>query len=73
MSAVSAAPAYALDTGETVRLPHLPGAPPFDAPVPRIGQHTRDLLALAGLAPEDIERIVRDGVALDGSGRSSQA
>ncbi len=72
VSAVSAAPPYALDTGETVRLPHLPGAPPFNAPVPRIGQHTRGLLALAGLAPDDIERLVRAGIALDGTGRSSQ-
>ncbi|MFM9847708.1 MAG: CaiB/BaiF CoA transferase family protein [Hyphomicrobiaceae bacterium] len=71
VSAVSAAPPYQLDTGETVQLPHLPGAPPFDAAVPRVGQHTRGILALAGLAPNDIERLVRDGVALEAPGRSS--
>jgi len=72
VTAASAAPDYALDTGETVRLPHLPGAPPFDAPVPRVGQHTRDILALAGLVPDDIERMVRDGIALEARCRSSQ-
>lgn len=72
VSAVAAAPPYVLDTGETVRLPHLPGAPPFDAPVPRIGEHTRDVLALAGFAPDEIESLVRDDVALDGRARSSQ-
>jgi CoA:oxalate CoA-transferase len=72
VSAVAAAPAYALDTGETVPLPHLPGAPPFDAPVPRIGQHTRDVLALAGLVPEDIDRLVRNGIASETPARRSQ-
>jgi CoA:oxalate CoA-transferase len=71
VSAVSAAPPYVLDTGETVRLPHLPGAPPFNAPVPRVGQHTREILALAGLAPEDIDRMVHDGIALEARGRRS--
>jgi crotonobetainyl-CoA:carnitine CoA-transferase CaiB-like acyl-CoA transferase len=73
INAIDAAPCYALDTGETVRLPHLPGTPPFNAPVPRVGQHTRDVLALAGLGPADIDKLVRDGVALDGrTGGSSQ-
>jgi CoA:oxalate CoA-transferase len=72
VTAVSAAPDYALDTGETVRLPHLPGAPAFDAPVPRVGQHTREILALAGLAPGDIDRLVRDGIALEARGRSDR-
>ncbi len=69
INAVAAAPPYALDTGETVRLPHLPGATPFNAPVPRIGQHTRDILALAGLGSDAIDKLVRDGVALDGPSR----
>lgn len=68
INAIDAAPPYALDTGETVRLPHLPGTPPFNAPVPRVGQHTRDVLTLAGFAPGDIDRLVRDGVAHDGRG-----
>jgi crotonobetainyl-CoA:carnitine CoA-transferase CaiB-like acyl-CoA transferase len=66
IDAIGSAPAYTLDTGETVRLPHLPGTPAFDAPVPRIGQHTRDILKLAGLAPGDIDGLVREGVAHEG-------
>ena len=67
VNASGAAPAYALGTGEAVRLPHLPGAPPFDAPVPGIGQHTRDILELAGLAPGDIDTSrARTAVARDG-------
>ncbi len=73
INAIDSAPPYALDTGETVRLPHLPGTPPFDAPVPGIGQHTRDILKLAGLAPGDIDRLVHEGVAHEGrSGDTSQ-
>ena len=66
INAIDAAPPYALDTGETVRLPHLPGTPAFNAPVPRVGQHTRDVLALAGLGAKDIDKLMRDGVAHDG-------
>jgi crotonobetainyl-CoA:carnitine CoA-transferase CaiB-like acyl-CoA transferase len=66
VNAIGAAPAHTLGSGETVRLPHLPGAPPFDAPVPGIGQHTWDILKLAGLAPGDIDSLVREGVARDG-------
>lgn len=73
INAIDAAPTYALDTGETVRLPHLPGTPPFNAPVPRVGQHTRDVLALAGLGPDDIDKLVRDGVAHDGRSGSSSS
>jgi crotonobetainyl-CoA:carnitine CoA-transferase CaiB-like acyl-CoA transferase len=63
VEAVAAAPAYALANGETVRLPHLPGAPPFTGAVPRIGQHTMELLAEAGLAPADIDQLITRGIA----------
>jgi crotonobetainyl-CoA:carnitine CoA-transferase CaiB-like acyl-CoA transferase len=73
VQAISAAPAYTLDSGETVRLPHLPGTPPSNAPVPRIGQHTRDLLAQAGLSRGEIDSLVHNGIAIDGNARSAGA
>jgi alpha-methylacyl-CoA racemase len=38
---------------------------PADLPpkAPRTGEHTRELLARAGVAPEAIEQLIRDGVA----------
>lgn len=63
VKAVSAAPAYPLGNGETVRIPHLPGAEPFTAPVPRVGEHTLALLAEAGLSPADIDRMISRGIA----------
>ncbi|MGH8430359.1 MAG: CaiB/BaiF CoA transferase family protein, partial [Solimonas sp.] len=63
VQAVAAAPPYPLGNGESVRLPHLPGMPPFNAPVPRIGEHTLALLAEAGLSPAEIDRIISRGIA----------
>ena len=34
-------------------------------PAPRFGEHTRDLLAEAGFAAEDIDRLIADGAALE--------
>lgn len=70
VQAVGSAPAFPLSDGRTVPLPHLPGAPPFAAPVPRIGQHTRTVLADAGLSPERIEALVAEGIARPADGGS---
>lgn len=63
VKAVAAAPDYQLATGESVRIPHLPGAEPFTAPVPRLGEHTAALLAEAGLTAAEIDRLITRGVA----------
>lgn len=65
VAAVAAAPPYTLANGRTAPLPHLPGAHPFAAPVPRVGQHTRALLAEAGLPPDAIDRLLARGIASD--------
>jgi len=63
VQAVEAAPAYALSDGGTVPLPHLPGQVPFEADVPIIGQHTRALLAEAGMGAEVIDKLLASKVA----------
>jgi crotonobetainyl-CoA:carnitine CoA-transferase CaiB-like acyl-CoA transferase len=63
VTAVGAAPPYPLADGGSVRIPHLPGTAPFDAPVPRIGEHTRALLAEAGLSTAEIARLIASGAA----------
>ncbi len=60
--AVGSAPAYTFGTGETARIPHLPGQPPNTAPVPGIGEHSREVLAELGLARGDIEALIASGV-----------
>ncbi len=60
--AVGSAPAYTFATGETARIPHLPGQPPNTAPVPGIGEHSREVLAELGLARGDIEALIASGV-----------
>jgi crotonobetainyl-CoA:carnitine CoA-transferase CaiB-like acyl-CoA transferase len=62
--AIDAAPAYALESGRTVPLPHLPGQAAFDAPVPVIGQHTRALLAEAGMGGDAIDKLIVTKLAL---------
>ena len=59
---VAAAPPFALSDGRGVRLPHNPAQPPFAAPVPRVGEHTRQVLAGIGYAPADVERLLAAGV-----------
>lgn len=63
IQAVEAAPAYALSNGRTVPLPHLPGQPAFDAPVPAIGQSTRALLAEAGMGTAATDALIVSKVA----------
>lgn len=55
---VAAAPDYELATGETVRLPHLPGGVMDDAAVPIIGEHTRSVLADFGYTRDEIDMLV---------------
>jgi crotonobetainyl-CoA:carnitine CoA-transferase CaiB-like acyl-CoA transferase len=62
--AIDAAPAYALESGRTVPLPHLPGQAAFDAPVPVIGQHTRALLAEMGMGGDAIDKLIATKLAL---------
>lgn len=66
VTAVESAPNFPLSDGGTVRLPHLPGEPPFAAPVPVAGAHTKALLAEAGLSAERIDALVASGIARDG-------
>jgi CoA:oxalate CoA-transferase len=67
--AVDAAPPYQLSDGESVRLPHLPGAQPLTAPVPRVGEHTRALLKEAGFSGAEIEALIASGAARADRGR----
>ena len=60
--AVDAAPPYTFATGKTARIPHLPGQPPNTAPVPGIGEHSRDVLAELGLGSSEIEAMIAGGV-----------
>ena len=60
--AVGAAPAYTFATGEAARIPHLPGQPPNSAPVPGIGEHSREVLADLGLGLGDIEALIATGI-----------
>lgn len=61
VKAVEAAPYYAMGDSR-IQLPHLPAAPPNAAPVPRIGEHTREVLAGLGLGAGDIDRLAADKV-----------
>ena len=60
--AVGAAPPYTFATGETARIPHLPGQPPNTAPVPGIGEHSRQVLAGLGLPAAEIEALIAAGI-----------
>jgi crotonobetainyl-CoA:carnitine CoA-transferase CaiB-like acyl-CoA transferase len=62
VNAIDAAPAFALATGETVRLPHLPGEAAFDQPVPAIGGHSREVLARLGLDEAAIRSLIARGI-----------
>ena len=46
--------------GAGFRLAH--GSPGIDRPPPALGEHTEEVLRAAGYAPEDIERLRREGV-----------
>ncbi|MGI9385673.1 MAG: CaiB/BaiF CoA transferase family protein [Methyloligellaceae bacterium] len=66
--AIGAAPPAALPSGETLPFPRTPGGPPLEATAPQIGQHTRTLLAEAGLDEQAIEGLLARGVARDADG-----
>ena len=57
------APGYALSDGKPVPLPHLPGQVPNNALVPAIGQHTRALLAEAGMGVGAIDALLASKLA----------
>ncbi len=65
VSAVAAAPPYALATGESVAVPHLPGWLAVDAAVPVIGEHSRAVLAELGRSRDEIDALVGRGVVVD--------
>jgi crotonobetainyl-CoA:carnitine CoA-transferase CaiB-like acyl-CoA transferase len=52
--------------GVPVRFSATPGGIARDAP--RLGEHTREILREAGLSADEIDDLVRRGVAMDGSG-----
>ena len=60
--AVGSAPPYTFADGKTARIPHLPGQPPNTAPVPGIGEHSRDVLAALGLPKSEIEALIATGI-----------
>ena len=62
LKAVEAAPPYRLANGEAAPLAHTPGSRPNEAPVPRIGEQSRDVLAALGLAETDIDALAKSGV-----------
>jgi len=47
--------------GNPVKLAGFPD-PPAMSPAPRLGEHTRELLDEIGIAPDEVERLVREGV-----------
>ena len=63
--AVEAAPDYELATGDTVRLPHLPGGIMDDHAVPIVGEHSRAVLADLGYTREEVDALVGRGVVVD--------
>ena len=63
VQAIEAAPAYALSDGAAAPLPHLPGHAVFGAPVPAVGQHTRALLAEAGMDANAIDALIANKLA----------
>jgi crotonobetainyl-CoA:carnitine CoA-transferase CaiB-like acyl-CoA transferase len=63
VQAVDAAPGYPLSDGKAVPLPHLPGQQPNTAPVPTIGEHTRALLAEAGMGAASIDTLIASKLA----------
>lgn len=63
--AIEAAPAFEPGPDVTVPLPHLPGEPPFHAPAPKVGEHTRLILREAGLDKEAIDHLIASGFAAD--------
>lgn len=62
----AAAPMFEPGPGVTVPLPHLPGEAPFNAPAPKVGEHTRQILTEAGLDETAIRRLIEEGIAADG-------
>ena len=63
IKAVEAAPDYLLSDGKAVPLPHLPGQKPNMAAVPTIGEHTRALLAEAGMGATSIDALIASKLA----------
>ena len=67
VQAVEAAPGYPLSDGKAVPLPHLPGQKPNTATVPTIGEHTRALLAEAGMGAPSIDALIASKLARQAS------
>jgi CoA:oxalate CoA-transferase len=67
VQAVEAAPGYPLSDGKAVPLPHLPGQKPNMATVPTIGEHTRALLAEAGMGAASIDALIASKLARQAS------
>jgi len=63
VQAVEAAPDYRI--GETtVKLPHLPGQAPNPAPMPQVGEHSREVLLSVGLAAAEIAELEGKGIVV---------
>jgi crotonobetainyl-CoA:carnitine CoA-transferase CaiB-like acyl-CoA transferase len=52
-------------TAAPARFPE--GAPPVGRAAPKLGQHTREVLLAAGLAPSQVDELLQSGAALQGS------
>lgn len=62
VAAADAAPAYHVAPGRALPLPRLPGEPAFDAPAPKVGEHTRQVLDEAGLGEAEIAALgIKEG------------
>ena len=58
VKAIDMAPPYALRDGCSARLPHLPGQPPNEWPMPELGEHSRAVLAGIGVVDAEVERLI---------------
>jgi len=63
--ATAGAPLTALDGPHLAPVPRTPGRAPFEAPSPHLGEHSRSLLAEAGVAPQAIDTMLAAGVAVE--------
>jgi crotonobetainyl-CoA:carnitine CoA-transferase CaiB-like acyl-CoA transferase len=67
-----AAPLFEPGPGVAVPLPHLPGEPSFHAAAPKDGEHTRRILAEAGLDDGAIARMIAEGAPGSGHDHDSR-
>lgn len=65
--AMSAAPEMAMTPDHKVPIVSTPGQPPYEAPVPAVGAHSKALLAEIGFEADEIDALVASGAVRDGT------